>query len=317
VKHERPEVTVVVPCFNQVRFLAECLASVIEQTLTRWEAVVVDDASTEDGMDDVISALGDPRVRSVRHEVNRGLAAARNTGFRAAGADLILPLDSDDRLHREFLSTTVSALLANEEADCVFTDWQLFGAIDGIWAWEGPYGFPAMTVAQTIPGTGVLMRREVWDRAGGYVEASELLSGNEDWDFWLAATPGLHPLRIQSPLYFYRRHQDSMSAHSLQWNDHSQREFIYRRHQAIFDRYDTGNAFRAAGYLNSAARSWSTGHRRRALRVASCALRSRGLTLSFSRLAARSISLSVARSGVRHLRAGLDSARALAGGSRR
>jgi glycosyltransferase involved in cell wall biosynthesis len=309
LKDGLPQVTIVVPCFNQVRFLAECLESVVEQTLPDWEAIVVDDASTEAGIDDVIEQIGDPRVRLVRHDVNRGLGAARNTGFRAARADLVLPLDCDDRLHAEFLSATVAALAETEEADCVFADFRLFGAIDGVWEWDGEHALPAMTVTQTIPGPGVLTRRALWDRVGGYSEAIELRGGNEDWDFWLAAMPGLRPIRIPRPLYLYRRHAASMTAHSLLWDDCVQRDFIYDRHRPVFDRCGTGGRFRAAGYLNSAVCSWSTGDRRRAARIAARAIRSRELRGSFARLAASRSLRFLVRSARRGARIVIDPGR--------
>src|SRR5215203_5803703 len=93
----RPEggkVSVVIPCYNQARFLGEAIRSVLCQGYTDLEIIVVDDGS-EDGTEEVASgyAKEDPRVRLIRQE-NRGLAAARNRGLAEAGGEYVVFLDS-------------------------------------------------------------------------------------------------------------------------------------------------------------------------------------------------------------------------------
>ena len=80
--------------------------------------------------------FGDQRMSIIRHATNRGIGAARNTGFRAATTDLALVVDGDDKLHRRFLETTTNVLLANPDLDCVYTDFQLFGTSDEIWRYS-------------------------------------------------------------------------------------------------------------------------------------------------------------------------------------
>ena len=88
----------VIPCYNQARFLGEAIQSVLCQGYTDLEIIVVDDGSG-DGTEEVASgyAREDPRVRLIRQE-NRGLAAARNRGLAEAGGEFVVFLDSDDRL---------------------------------------------------------------------------------------------------------------------------------------------------------------------------------------------------------------------------
>ena len=102
-----PTVSVVVPCYRRGDLLRECLESLRAQGFQDWEAIVIDDGTPSTEVMDAVTSLGDPRVRYVRHPRNLGLAAARNTGFRQAKADLVLPFDSDDRLHPAFLDTTL------------------------------------------------------------------------------------------------------------------------------------------------------------------------------------------------------------------
>jgi glycosyltransferase involved in cell wall biosynthesis len=115
----RPEgckVSVVIPCYNQARFLGEAIDSVLSQGYTDLEIIVVDDGS-KDGPEEVASryAREDPRVRFIRQE-NRGLAAARNRGLAEARGEYVVFLDSDDRLVLEALEVGVRELEAHPES---------------------------------------------------------------------------------------------------------------------------------------------------------------------------------------------------------
>ena len=90
-----PIVSVVIPSFNRAQCIKSCIESVLNQTFRDIEVIVVDDASDDDSLVQ-IKALSDPRIRCIAHETNRGGAAARNTGIKAAAGELIAFLDSDD-----------------------------------------------------------------------------------------------------------------------------------------------------------------------------------------------------------------------------
>lgn len=247
-----PLVAVSIPCFNQGGFLRDCLDSLVAQREGRWEAVVVDDCSTEGDIAAVVAGYGDGRVRSIRHEENRGLAASRNTGIRAASAPYVLPLDADDCLDPEFLRATLEVLLQDRECDCVFTHLQLFGNSQVIWR---PMAGTAdsMALSQWAPGPGTLMRREVWERAGGYCEAPELRAGEEDWDFHIAALEGGARYRtIPRTLYFYRRHEGSLTATKVRKENWKIREFVIRRHPVFFASRWRRRRFLGGGYLKGA-----------------------------------------------------------------
>lgn len=90
-----PFVSVVIPTYNRLHSLPRAVESVLRQTFADFELIVVDDCS-KDGTIAYLESIGDPRLRIVRHEVNGGANAARNTGVRAARADWIAFQDSDD-----------------------------------------------------------------------------------------------------------------------------------------------------------------------------------------------------------------------------
>lgn len=105
-------VSVVIPCYNQARFLDESIASVMAQTHRHFEIVVVDDGST----DHIAQVLQrHPDVRSIRQE-NTGTAAARNRGVLAASGEYVVVLDADDRLLPHAIEAGLAALEARPDA---------------------------------------------------------------------------------------------------------------------------------------------------------------------------------------------------------
>jgi glycosyltransferase involved in cell wall biosynthesis len=111
-----PTVSVIIPCFNQGRFLVEALDSVRSQTLPATNVILVDDGSTDDT---AAVARRYPEVKYVR-QPNRGLAAARNAGLARSSGDFIVFLDADDRLKPEALEVGRRELLANPQCALVW-----------------------------------------------------------------------------------------------------------------------------------------------------------------------------------------------------
>jgi glycosyltransferase involved in cell wall biosynthesis len=267
-----PLVTIVVPVYNQADYLEACLRSVIAQTFDNWELIAVDDGSTRGDPGAIVSRIDDPRIRFVAHDGNRGLAAARNTGIRAGTGDYLLPLDCDDMLAPEYLAATVAATGRPAAFDVVITDFDAFGVRRGRLV-HPVRDLAALLQEQWIPGPGTLFHRRVWEAAGGYCEHETIRFGNEDWEFWIsAAAHHVRVTRVPRPRYRYRQHVESM-VHRQQLHEHITREFICRRHQALFARYPASRkVFLSGGYLAGAKAHW-----RRGQPVAACRLGLRAL----------------------------------------
>lgn len=97
-------ISVILPVYNSKDFLCECIDSIISQTFTKWELIIVDDGSS-DGSSDICDkyADGNSKIRVI-HKTNGGLSSARNCGLDTAKGEYIYFIDSDDVLHREALS---------------------------------------------------------------------------------------------------------------------------------------------------------------------------------------------------------------------
>lgn len=139
---DAPDVSVVIPVYNTLAFLAECLASVQRQNGCSVEVICVDDGSS-DGSSDLLDAAAhdDPRIRVI-HQANAGLSAARNTGVAAATGRYVCFLDSDDHWRLDGLAELVRC------ADDATLDVLLFDAVsfrepgvsDKLWKdYEGYY----------------------------------------------------------------------------------------------------------------------------------------------------------------------------------
>lgn len=184
----RPRVTVVTTAYDAEAFLAATLLGVRAQTFTDFEHLVFDDGS-RDGTADVVRRMmaDDPRLRLIQ-QTNRGLAATRNEGVRAARGDFVAFLDHDDAWHPEKLALQVAALDAHPEAgvascysavitpDGAQLGWRLGGDADGDVYWQ-------MLEWDAVSGGSVpLCRRTTLARAGGF---DETLPMRSDWDMWI------------------------------------------------------------------------------------------------------------------------------------
>jgi glycosyltransferase involved in cell wall biosynthesis len=231
---ESPSISVVVAYHNEPEeFLRECLQSLLDQSFESWEGILVDDASRSETLSAVVEETQDARFRVIRHDGNRGLGAARNTGIQAAKAPLVALLDADDRLDDQFLGLTYRTLEERPAADWVVVDWQCFGTSKEVWPFpiDESLNCPAHFL---FVGSGTLMRKSVWTSVGGYSE-EKALRGGEDWEFWLgAAEHELRPVYVPRALYQYRTHPEAMTFTSARFDNYKFRQAILRRHRMAF-----------------------------------------------------------------------------------
>jgi glycosyltransferase involved in cell wall biosynthesis len=201
----RPAVSVVIPCYNGGKFLATLLDSLAKQTFRDFEIIIVNDGSNDPLTLDRLDALrGTVRVVD---QANRYLPGARNTGFREASADFILPLDCDDTLEPSFLAETVAALRqASSEIGFVFCHMRLTGAIEG--TLKCRFNRFEQLFINRLPYC-MLIRKSAWERAGGYDET--MRNGMEDWEFNIRLNEaGFQGLEIDKPLFVYNVRADGM-----------------------------------------------------------------------------------------------------------
>lgn len=205
------------PAYNVARFIEAAVDSVLKQTFTDFELIVIDDGSTDDTAE-VVRRLREraPETIQLRQQPNGGLSAARNAGIEAARGQYIALLDSDDLWEPGFLQAQVEILERNADIDVVTGNaWFLGGPKHGLPVRPHPDARPQPTLHRILADEEAvfimsLFRRTVYERIGPFNEAFRT---NEDYDFWLrAAAAGSRFFRNSQPLAWYRVREGSLSA---------------------------------------------------------------------------------------------------------
>jgi glycosyltransferase involved in cell wall biosynthesis len=206
-----PRATVVIPCYNYARYLQECVDSVLAQTMPDWEAIVIDDASTDE-TPEVMSRLTDPRIRLVRHEQNLGNIGTYNQGYRMARGEFVVMLSADDRYKPEYLRRTIALFDAHPEVGLVYTPCEQIddqgrslGTRPVPHSRDGVYDeLRWLMFDNYIPHSAAIARRSVLEDVGLY---DPLFPRSGDWELWLRIGVK-HPIGfVAEPLYDYRLHQ--------------------------------------------------------------------------------------------------------------
>lgn len=199
-----PGISVVIPCFNMGKFLAEAVESVLAQRYPEIEIVVVDDGSSDDTPERAKQLPGS--VVYVRQD-NRGPAAARNRGLCTARHDLITFLDADDLWPTDKLRVQLDHLLADPALDFVIGNQKNFALRDGAAAGSRDYDFGEPFFIFLV-GCG-LYRKRVFDSVGLF---DENMRYSEDTDWFFRCREAHIPYKLISDVtVFYRRHDGGMT----------------------------------------------------------------------------------------------------------
>lgn len=204
-------VSVIMPCYKQGHFLDESISCVLNQTYQNFEIIIVDDCSPDNSWKLIGEQLKrDSRISALRHSVNQGVSAARNTAIKEAKGEYILPFDSDDKLDPRMLEKCVEAM--NDGCDIAYTDCQRFGG-DNIQHYaRSEWSAEDMKTGNLLCCCSML-RRSDWAKVDGYDE--EMRDGFEDWMFWLKlAHSGCKGKRIPKPLFLYRVSNTGLYSHT-------------------------------------------------------------------------------------------------------
>ncbi len=229
----KPEVSIIIPCYNQAHYLPEAVGSVVNQTFTHWECIIVNDGSSDNTpriANSLVMQYSEKQIRLINQE-NKGLAEARNAGIKASKGKYILPLDADDLIHPEMLQKTVPLLESHPEIAIVYTDVRHFGSANRI-VCAGEYDFKRLCFQNHLNYCS-LYRREAWESAGGY--NPNMVWGYEDWDFWISCgEKGYYGKRISEPLFMYRVKETSMYTKALEHHSELMARIILN-HPSLYD----------------------------------------------------------------------------------
>ena len=213
-------VSVVIPCHNYGKYVWDAVGSVLAQTYSHTEVIVIDDGSTDTETIEILDRIQHPRVRVI-HQSNQGLAQSRNNGGAVARGEYLMFLDADDRLERHAVALLLYALQRSPSAGYAYSYQRFFGDQELVWATQLFNAFDLLWANH--PSVCSLIRRSAFAEAGGY--RPELLYGYEDWEFWIRlSSHGYCGLCVPAAVFEHRRHGVTMT-HTA----HERKRFLHNQ----------------------------------------------------------------------------------------
>jgi glycosyltransferase involved in cell wall biosynthesis len=212
-----PQVSVLIPARNAAATLRSALASVQAQRFDDWEAIVVDDGSTDDTLK-VLMQLNDSRIRVVSSDA-RGIVGALNLGLEHCRAPLVARFDADDLMHRDRLQLQVEALRQSPQLAGIGSLVRCFPRVsqrDGLRRYEAWLNSlvsaeevrHARFVEAPLVHPSVTLRTEALRSIGGWHESAWA----EDWDLWLRLLErGDEIAKVPRVLHYWRDHPERLT----------------------------------------------------------------------------------------------------------
>ena len=200
VMKKAPVVSIIIPAYNQEKYIGRCIRSVLNQKYPEsdYEIVVVNDGSTD--KTPYALRLFEEEIRVVNNGENLGLPGALNAGIRAARGRFVVRLDADDYVHAEYINVLNMYLSMNEHMDAVACDYHLVDDNERVLETKNCLEEPI--------GCGIMFRIEHLIDLGLYDEAMEM---HEDKDLMIRFLEKYTLYRISLPLYRYRKHGHNMT----------------------------------------------------------------------------------------------------------
>ena len=205
-------VSVIVPVFNQEKFVGRCLRSLLSQNfpLENYEIIVVNDGST-DSTELAIKPFAD-QITILRHDQNRGLPATLNYGLRNATTPFVVRVDSDDYVNENFLLFLYTFLQKNPDMDAISCDYIL---VD-----ENELFIERKNALEDPIACGIMFRLEQLIEIDLYDE-DFLVHEERDLRIRFLAKYDIH--RLQLPLYRYRMHDTNLTKNITEYQVHMKR----------------------------------------------------------------------------------------------
>lgn len=210
--------SIIIPCYNQAAYLSECLDSLLEQSYENWEAIIVNDGSTDNTNEiATLYCRKDDKIKLFQKQ-NGGLSSARNYGIQHAQGERIIFLDADDVFYSNCLSEVVKKLSKMNDDTLIQYGYSYFKEnIKKPFHTVSPVVqhtlIPAILFANLGPCHSICISKKLVEQAGYF---DENLKSLEDWDYWIRAAKCDAKLSIiNKPLVKYRYVKNSMSRNAF------------------------------------------------------------------------------------------------------
>ena len=209
----KPKVSVIIPTFNNARYLQESLTSIFNQTMPDFELLLFDDASTDD-TPELLQGIKDPRLFVHRTEYNQGPGKCRNLGFQIARGKFIALMDSDDISVENRLALQVDYMEKNPSITVCGGKLELFGSAHGYYTYpEHHEDLKAKSLFHNPMGNPVVMLKGDYVRQHN-IKFREDMTSCSDYDLWMRLAHCYEDCRfasIQAVLGKYRVHDTNIT----------------------------------------------------------------------------------------------------------
>lgn len=205
-------ISLIITNFNYARYLERAIRSALYQSIdkSKYEIIVVDDASTDESLNILKNYEDD--IRIIRFEKNRGLSAARNEGIKKAKGQFVVFLDSDDYIHNDLLKIQSLFLVENNSINAVSVDYYYVDE-------KGNHLKHVNAEIKPI-ACGIMFRKDLLFDIGLY---DETFRAREEEDLRIRFIKKYSVYNIILPLYRYRMHQNNLTKNKKIMSSHSTR----------------------------------------------------------------------------------------------
>lgn len=230
--NSNPLFSIIIPTYNHAHLIGRCLKSIITQTYSNWEAIVVNNFS-EDNTIEVVESFNDSRIRLINNANNGIIAVSRNKGIIESKGEWICFLDSDDWWDSHKLEVSLPFLY---NCDFIYTDFKvIFGLsirkikIKRVRELQGDVAKDLIIYGNAICNSSVMVRKKVVDNVGLISEDKNFIAV-EDFDYWIRVAQNTNKFcHIPQPLtYYWIGGNLSISAKQIE-----RETFVYNKYREI------------------------------------------------------------------------------------
>lgn len=224
-------ISVIIPCYNDGKYLDDSVGSILKQTYKDVEIIIVNDGSTDEFTLEKLNSFSELGIRII-HKENGRMASARNCGFEQARGEIIVTLDADDMFGPSFIEKGLKIITSSKDIGAVTCYLKSFGLKKYKWK---PLGGGVSNFLYRAEACGsAMVRKEAWKAIGGYDE--NMKKGYEDWEFWLRLSSNNWKVGvIKEFLLFYRVTEKSMLLTQSEPARKELIQYILQKHNLLYN----------------------------------------------------------------------------------
>lgn len=215
IHDEEPLISIITGYYNAKDYIKQTAYSIINQTFPYWEWIIINDGSTQEGTEQILSEIAslDNRIK-VFNETNHGRIITRDIAISKAKCELLFILDADDVIDKTYLECSYWSLKTNPKHSWVYADMANFDGREFLW--KQIFSLDVEKKENIIPVCSLIKKKDLLD-AGGYNIGDENV--HEDWHLWLRMLEkGYSPIRMNYYAFWYRNKKEGGVLESFRKN---------------------------------------------------------------------------------------------------